>query len=258
VHHLNVVVRPPGSQWLKDAKVGEPYIRKPADNTGPGNFKVEYLTGYMPGMYPERYLQSGKSGADAGRLILAGSDIFLEIHYTANGKTVEDQTELALVLAKEPPQKQFYTLTLYDTDFEIPPRAENYPGHTWATLREPATLINVQPHLHLRGKDVEVKITYPTGETVDVLKVPHYSYLWQTIYVPEQRLELPRGARIDVFVHWDNSPNNPFKTDYTKSVRWGDQSWDEMLGLYFGVIVDRDVNVHKMVAMRQRPDANQD
>ena len=136
--------------------------------------------------------------------------------------------------------------------------ARNYPGHTWATLREPATLINLQPHLHLRGKDVDVKITYPSGETVDVLKVPHYSYLWQLIYILQQPLRLPKGARIDLFVHWDNSPNNPFKTDYSKSVRWGDQSWDEMLGLYFGLIVDREVDVHHMVAMRQFPNANQD
>jgi hypothetical protein len=34
--------------------------------------------------------------------------------------------------------------------------------------------------------------------------------------------------------------------------------WDEMLGLYFGVIVGRDVDVHTMLSMRQFPDALQD
>lgn len=103
-----------------------------------------------------------------------------------------------------------------------------------------------------------MKITYPNGGTIDLLNVPRYSYLWQTIYVLREPLQLPKGTRIDLHVHWDNSANNPFKTEPSKSVRWGDQSWEEMLGLYFGVIVDREVNVHTMLSMRQFPDALQE
>jgi hypothetical protein len=56
------------------------------------------------------------------------------------------------------------------------------------------------------------------------------------------------------FAHWDNSPNNPSRIDSTKTVRWGDQSWDEMLGVFIGVIVDRNQSAKTMMSMRQPPD----
>ena len=135
---------------------------------------------------------------------------------------------------------------LIDFNFEIPPGAANHPGYTWATLNEAATLVYSQPHLHMRGKDMEIKLTYPTGESRTLVSVPRYSYVWQTIYVQEEAIQLPKGTRIDVYAHWDNSPNNPHGADPTKTVRWGDQSWDEMLVAFVGVIVDPKTDAKKL------------
>jgi mono/diheme cytochrome c family protein len=254
-HHASVIIRPPGSQWMKDAKVGEAYIppRRPegqaVDNT-PGsqvNQQMEWFIGYVPGMHPQRYFYPERG---AGRMIAAGSDIFIEMHYTANGKESQDRTKVGFVLAKEPPQKQLVNLMVLDFNFEIPPQASNHPGHTWATLNEPATLLYTQPHLHMRGKDMEIKLTYPSGESRTLVNVPQYSYLWQTIYVQQEAIELPKGTRIDVYAHWDNSPNNPHQADSTKTVRWGDQSWDEMLVAFLGVIVEPKTDARKLITMR--------
>jgi mono/diheme cytochrome c family protein len=254
-HHASVIIRPPGSQWMKDAKVGEAYIppRRPegqaVDNT-PGsqvNQQMEWFIGYVPGMHPQRYFYPERG---AGRMIAAGSDIFIEMHYTANGKESQDRTKVGFVLAKEPPQKQLVNLMVLDFNFEIPPQASNYPGHTWATLNEPATLLYTQPHLHMRGKDMEIKLTYPSGESRTLVNVPQYSYLWQTIYVQQEAIELPKGTRIDVYAHWDNSPNNPHQADSTKTVRWGDQSWDEMLVAFLGVVVEPKTDARKLITMR--------
>jgi len=261
-HHASVIIRPPGSQWMKDAKVGEAYIppRKPegqAIDNVPGsqaNQQMEWFVGYVPGMYPQRYFYPERG---AGRMIAAGSDVFIEMHYTANGKESQDQTKVGFVTAKEPPRKQLVNLMLIDFNFEIPPGAPNHPGHTWATLNEAATLVYSQPHLHMRGKDMEIKLTYPTGESRTLVSVPRYSYLWQTIYVQEEAIQLPKGTRIDVYAHWDNSANNPHGADPTKTVRWGDQSWDEMLVAFVGVIVDPKTDAKKLITMRQ-PAAPQD
>jgi hypothetical protein len=51
--------------------------------------------------------------------------------------------------------------------------------------------------------------------------------------------------------HWDNSPNNPHGADPTKTVRWGDQSWDEMLVAFAGVIFDPKTDAKKLITMRQ-------
>jgi hypothetical protein len=262
VHHASVIIRPPGSQWMKDAKVGEAYVppRRPegqAIDNRPGsqaNLQMEWFVGYVPGMHPQRYFYPERG---AGRVIPAGSDVFIEMHYTASGKESQDLTKVGFVIAKEPPRRQLVNLMLIEFNFEIPPGAPNYPGHTWATLNEPATLVYSQPHLHMRGKDMEIKLTYPNGESRTLVSVPRYSYLWQTIYVQEEAIQLPKGTRIDVYAHWDNSPNNPHRADPTKTVRWGDQSWDEMLVAFLGVIVDPKTDAKKLITMRP-PDASRD
>jgi hypothetical protein len=83
-----------------------------------------------------------------------------------------------------------------------------------------------------------------------LVSVPRYNYLWQTIYVEDKPLELPKGTRIDISAHWDNSANNPFNPDPSKTIRWGDQSWDEMLVGFVGVTVDRNVDPQKILSMR--------
>jgi hypothetical protein len=70
--------------------------------------------------------------------------------------------------------------------------------------------------------------------------VPHYDFNWQIIYYLAKPLQLPKGARVEVTAHWDNSANNPNNPDPAKTVKWGDQSWDEMLSVPMGVIIDRD------------------
>jgi hypothetical protein len=101
------------------------------------------------------------------------------------------------------------------------------------------------------GKDMEIKLTYPTVESRTLVSVSRYSYLWQTIYVQEEAIQLPKGPHIDVYAHWDNSPINPHGADPTKTVRWGDQSWDEMLVAFAGVIVDPKTDAKKLITMRQ-------
>jgi hypothetical protein len=39
-----------------------------------------------------------------------------------------------------------------------------------------------------------------------------------------------------VIAHYDNSPGNRFNPDPAQTVRWGDQTWEEMLIGYFGTM----------------------
>jgi hypothetical protein len=248
VHHASVIVRPPGSTWLKDAKVGEPYI---PPKQGPvamenSNAPQEWLLGYVPGMAPQRYFSPEKG---AGRLIPAGSDIFFEIHYTGNGKKSEDKTRVGFVLAPEPPEKRLLNLVVYDTSFEIPPNTPNHPGSSWAVLNKPATLVYLQPHMHLRGTSMEIKVTYPDGRSEMLIRVPRYNFQWQVIYMLEKPLKLPKGTRIDVSATWDNSANNKFNPDPSSTVRSGQQSWDEMLVALFGMTVDKGVDAGQVLTM---------
>ena len=246
VHHAIAVVRPPGSQWMKDAKPFVPYIapKPPADGepdandpgTEPVNVEYELLASYSPGLQPQRF-----DIDHSAKLIPAGSDIVLQVHYTTNGKTaVQDQTRVGITLAKEPPPKRFYSAVANASHWAIPPGDPNFEAHGSLTFGEPVELVFIQPHMHLRGKDMTIRLVYPEGKSETLLSVPHYDFNWQIAYYLEKPLQLPKGARVEVTAHWDNSPNNPRNPDPTKTVKWGDQSWDEMLSVPMGVIIDRE------------------
>lgn len=246
VHHMSAIVRPPGAAWLKDAKPGEPYIPQanaregqPDSNDPQGGLidaEDEFLCGYAPGMQPQRF-----DIDHSAKLIPAGSDIVLQVHYTTNGKTaVQDQTRIGLTLAKGPPPRRFYSVTAQNWHWEIPPGDPNYEAHARLTFGEPAELVFLQPHMHLRGKDMTIRLQYPTGESETLLSVPRYSFNWQIIYYLAKPLQVPMGTRVEVTAHWDNSANNPNNPDPAKAITWGNQSWDEMLSVPMGVIIDRD------------------
>jgi hypothetical protein len=98
----------------------------------------------------------------------------------------------------------------------------------------------LQPHMHVRGKDMTVRLVYPTGKAETMLAVPHYDFNWQIVYYLDKPRPLPMGTRVEVTAHWDNSANNPRNPDPAATVHWGNQSTDEMLSVAMGVIVDID------------------
>ena len=101
-------------------------------------------------------------------------------------------------------------------------------------------MIDLMPHMHLRGKDFEYRAIYPTGEKQVLLSVPKYDFNWQLTYYPQEPILLPKGTRIECTAHFDNSPNNPANPDPTHEVKWGDQSWQEMMIGWFDVALDID------------------
>jgi len=265
VHHATMYLRPPGSQWMKDAKPGEGYVPPPsqrggrqfeaAAKAGPNvDMRNEWFMGYVPGLFPQSYFDPTHQAA---KLIPAGSDIVIEMHYTPSGKAAQDQTKVGLVLAKGLPEKRLVNLNVLDASFEIPPNDPNYAGHASATFTQPVTLIYSQPHMHMRGKDMTMKLEYPSGETETLVSVPHYNYLWQNLYFEDKPMEIPKGTKVEISCHWDNSINNPLNPDPTKAIRWGPQSFDEMLVGFVGVIVDRDVKPESLIS-RPKPTAKGD
>lgn len=246
VHHIIAFIREPGSPWLKEAKPGIPfvpaeYIREAAKRGerprgGDGGFGGDFLCGYAPGAPPQT-LKPGQA-----KLVKAGSDIVLQLHYTANGKPGRDRSKIGLVFSKEKPAERVLTLAAENHEFAIPPGDPNYEVDSKFTLQAPATLTSLLPHMHLRGKDFEFRVVYPTGEKEILLKVPNYDFSWQLWYVLAQPKLLPAGTTIECTAHFDNSPNNASNPDPTKQVHFGEQSWDEMMIGFFDVAVDMNTN----------------
>ncbi len=229
VHHVIAYIRAPGSKWLADAEPGKAFVPRKGERRGEGS--GEWLTAFAPGSMPER-LEAGQ-----GRLVKAGSDIVFQMHYTANGKEGKDRSKVGVVFAKQTPTMRVMTVASQNGKFQIPAGDANYQVDSTMTVTKDATLISFAPHMHLRGKDFEYRAVYPTGETQILLRVPAYSFSWQLTYLPEKPIVLPKGTKIECTAHFDNSANNKYNPDPAKVVRWGDQSWDEMMIGFFSVTV---------------------
>jgi|SRR5580700_10791100 len=166
---------------------------------------------------------------DGAKQIRAGSDIVFEMHFSPNGKPVTDYSQLGLYLADAPPVERVVAIdTLRDLDLAIPAGAPDYVSRASMTLAQPVTLVSVQPHMHYRGKAMEVRAVYPDGRTELLITVPKYDFNWQTTYVLREPKLLPAGTRLDSVAEFDNSTNNPSNPDASKLVNWGDQTTDEM------------------------------
>jgi hypothetical protein len=87
----------------------------------------------------------------------------------------------------------------------------------------------MMPHMHVRGKDMTYLAHYPDGRTETLLNVPKYDFRWQTTYELAQPKILPKGTEVEVIAHFDNSIGNKNNPDPSKEVRWGDQTWEEMM-----------------------------
>jgi hypothetical protein len=230
VHHVIAYIRPPGSKWMADAEPGVPYSKKGEEGASNG----EFLVGYAPGFLPMN-LGSGRA-----LLVKAGSDIVLEMHYTANGKPGTDRTKIGLVFAKEPVKERVFVLAAQNNKFVIPPGDSNYQVDGKFEFGGDAKIISFIPHMHLRGKDMDFRAVYPTGEKETLLSVPHYDFSWQLTYLPTKEVAVSKGTVIECTAHFDNSANNPNNPDPTKTIKFGEQSWDEMMIGFFQVAIDAD------------------
>jgi hypothetical protein len=245
VHHGEVWVRPPGSKWMAGAKPGVSYPM-PAMPKQPQDY-IDVIGKFNPGLGAQTFVFG-----DSAKFIPKGSDVVFEIHYTAIGKAVDDKTKVGLVLAKGPHTTRYYmSYGPQATNLVIPAANGNAEVVSEVTVGEEAKLVYAQPHMHLRGKDFEVRAVYPTGESETLLKA-RWDFNWQLGYNFAQPVVLPKGTRVIAISHFDNSPNNPFNPDPTKEIRWGLQNWDEMSNCFMGLIIDAETDPKK-VFLRSGP-----
>lgn len=192
-----------------------------------------WLTGYAPGVEASRF------PSNTGVLVRKGERLLLELHYTAYGKAVQDQTQLGLYLADGPIEHRLQTGIFIDHSIEIPPHHRAFPWSRTEDIREDIILYSMNPHMHFRGKAMRFELEHPDGRRENLVSVPHYNFNWQHTYVLDQPLRVPRGSKLHLHAQWDNSDRNPSNPDPSRRVGWGEQSFDEMFFGTFQFVRDR-------------------
>ena len=207
VHHIFLFYIPPGQEKVK----GEDPLMNAVATFAPG----------MPAeLYPDGY----------ARLVPAGSRLVFQVHYTPSGTEQTDQSEVGLVFADPDGEyKEIKLKVVINEEFRIPPGEPNYPVHASQEFKRDTTLHALMPHMHYRGKAYRFTARYPDGKEEILLDVPRYDFNWQNLYSLAEPKLLPKGTVVEAEAHFDNSEDNLANPDPTQEVRWGEQTWEEMM-----------------------------
>src|SRR5688572_1887475 len=165
VHHMRAIVRPPGSAWMRDAVPGVAYENgdREVGRQGEG---ADLLGKFNPGLGGQDF-----SMFDSAKFVPKGSDIVFSMHYTATGKPATDRSKLGLVFAKQAPKYRYYVSDgPTASNLAIPAGDRNAEIVSEMTAQTDTKLVYLQPHMHLRGTDYEVRLISPAGESKTIFK----------------------------------------------------------------------------------------
>jgi hypothetical protein len=246
VHHVIVSVREPDQGPLPPAgeiKFGQQRVNPEAAGANDpqrqqqarrGNNPDGMLVGWAPGMSPLT-LQPGNA-----KLVKKGSVLIFQMHYTTTGVAAKDRTGVGLWFARGPVEKRVITKGVSTDPYKlvIPAGEPNFESRSSFTFPEDAHIHSFMPHMHVRGKDFEYRLVYPDGTSKVLLRVPKYDFNWQLNYFVKEPIAVPKGSRIECVAHHDNSAGNKFNPDPSITVRWGDQTWEEMMIGWLDYTVD--------------------
>jgi hypothetical protein len=246
---MMVVIRRPGSRWLRHAPAGRPFTSAALTSSKDSHWADDdILIVYAAGSAMQEF------PVTMGKFIPAGSDLVFRAQYTANGIAGSDQSSVGLVFCKQKPSQRVITLALENERFTIPPKASDYRVEARGALRRDVSLLSFFPLLHLRGKCFEYDVIHPPNGARDnlnpeietVLRV-NYDLRWQTSYDLSEPRFLKTGTELRAVAWYDNSPNNPNNPNPDASVSWGDQLRDEVLSGFFDVAVPATIGGHRIL-----------
>ncbi len=208
VHHHVAYFVPPGA----DARISQ---------------VTNQIAGYAPGTPPFAYAPG------TALRIPGGSKIVFQMHYTPIGVEQQDLSYLGLKFADpRTVVREVHNEIAGNLGIRIPAGEADYRLTAERRFRRDTLLLNLAPHMHLRGKAFRFEIERPDGTREVLLDVPRYDFNWQLRYDLAEPLLVRAGSRLHCFARFDNSADNPNNPDATVEVRFGEQSWEEMM---FGV-----------------------
>jgi hypothetical protein len=227
----NVAVNMEADRWIRAVEI-RPTNRQVAHHavlfaggTGllqaanPANVLAVWAVGTPPTVYPE----------GTGRWLRKNETIATNLHYHPNGTATSDRMRVGFYFGKGEIKKEVATAVAGNITFAIPPHTNRHQLTGVYIADQDMDIVSFFPHMHLRGKDMTMTATFPDGRREVLLNVPRYDFNWQLFYYPEQRIRLPRGTRVDVVAHYDNSAANRANPNPGATVRFGETSNDEMM-----------------------------
>ncbi len=239
VHHGEAWIRPPGARWMADATPGVSYPSQEMKR-GPGD-GLEILGKFNPGL-GDQLSTLGAPRSSSPRAPISC------LRFTtppsgrrrpANLSYDSCWRKILLSSAMSPAMDPLVA------NLVIEPNDNNGAVVSAMTAQFDSKMVYIQSHMHVRGKDYEVRLVYPTGETQTVFR-GRFDFNWQLGYDLEKQLTIPKGTKVQGIAHYDNFANNKWNPDPAKEVVWGLQTWEEMQNCFMGFLIDSGMDPDKL------------
>jgi hypothetical protein len=206
-------------------------------------------TSFLPAPFMEWAV--GKQGEmmrpDTGKLLLPGSKFQWDIHYSQSGEEITSQVEMGIYFyPKGQDPKYRTTLSLVPAalgTMDIRPNSLSM-SEGFFTLRDNARIESFQPHMHLRGKAMQVTALSPNGQQTVLSYVSNFDFNWMTSYQYADDVAplLPKGTILKVTAWHDNTVAKKSNPDPNQWVGWGDRTVDEMAHAWINIVYMNDAD----------------
>jgi len=196
---------------------------------------------------------------NTGKLMLPGSKIRWDIHYSDGGEDITDDVELGIYFYPKGQEPKFRTmLALYSAvtggnrNLDIAPNSIAV-GQNFHVLRKAGRVENFQPHMHLRGKAMMVEAILPNGTQQVLGYVPNFEFNWMNNYVFDDDYAplLPKGTILKITAWHDNTSAKKSNPDPSQWIGWGDRTVDEMAHAWINITYMSDEDFQKEVDARK-------
>jgi hypothetical protein len=224
----------------QDEKTAPAEFRSPIDPDDPA------VTGALTRSFFMEW-SVGKQGEmlrpNTGKLLLPGSRIDFDIHYSNGGEDITDQAELGIYFYPKEFTPKFRTsLAFYGVDREGTTGIDLLPNQITVSegfhvLPRSGRLESFQPHMHLRGKAMALEAILPNGQKQMLSYVPDFNFNWHNsyVYADDEAPLLPKGTILHVTAWHDNTVAKKSNPDPNQWVGFGDRTVDEMAHAWLNI-----------------------
>ncbi len=192
------------------------------------------LTNYLPGVTPPLY----PDGIGGFELVRKGAIFLKDIHYGPSRVDTTDQTTFNIFYAKEKPKRPLkeFQLGTFGVAPTVPalviPPDTILTFHSDYMLPKDISVLTLNPHMHLLGKQFLAYAITPKGDTIHLIRINKWDFRWQYFYTFKSMVHLPKGTLVHAEGVYDNTrhnPNNPFSPPRLVAEREGSmRTSDEM------------------------------
>lgn len=236
VHHANIILDRSRLLRRRDGNDGQP---------GFGGMDVE--TGVTGEFDPDSHFLFWKPGSAAQQepagmawRLDPGADLILNLHLQPSGKPEFVQAELGLYFTAEAPTRHPMLLQLeHDGAIDIHAGDASFQITDYLKLPVGVKLLEIYPHAHYLGKQIEAWAELPNGSRLRLLKIDRWDINWQAAYSYRQPVSLPAGTTVKMRITYDNTAGNVRNPNQPpQRVTFGNRSRDEMGHVWMQVLPD--------------------